>query len=223
LRASGGSSSDNFSDAFDVSVIDQLSAGQVFNGGLSVSGPGNLITAPVITGDGVVVPQQLSWSPANGNASINIAEGTSIVLRYRVKVLDSAQAAQPLTSASQIQWTSLSGVDLAQRNGSASPVFNDYHIGPVSATITTADTNTLLKTRLSDTFNATDANVRVGDVVDYELRMTLQEGSSPNVVITDILPKGLAFTAKLSVLTVSLPLPMPPWHRLAIAILVPQM
>jgi len=205
LTASGGSSSDNFSDVFDVSVIDQLSAGLVFNGGLSVSGAGNSIKAPVITGDGIVVPQQLSWSPNNSNASINIAEGTSIVLKYEVKVLDSVQAAQPLTSASQIQWTSLNGIDPAERNGSASPVFNDYHIGPVSATITTADTNKLLKTRLSDTFNAADANVRVGDVVDYELRMTLQEGSSPNVVITDTLPKGLAFSKIVSINGVTTP------------------
>ncbi len=205
LTASGGSSSDNFSDVFDVFILDQLSPGIVFNGGLSISGIGNSISNPVITGNGVTAPQQLSWSLANANASIHIAEGSTVVLTYEVKVLNSVLAAQPLKSESQIQWSSLNGSDPAQRNGTASPVFNDYHIGPISATITTADSNALLKTRLSDTFNATDANVRVGDVVDYTLRLTLQEGTSPNVVITDTLPKGLAFRKIVSINGVTIP------------------
>jgi uncharacterized repeat protein (TIGR01451 family)/fimbrial isopeptide formation D2 family protein len=188
------------SDAFDVSLIDSLSLGLAYQSGTaSIDGAGNTITEPTISGDGITTPQVLTWSLADTNADIDIVEGTTVTVTYDVVVLNTVQAGQSLTNSATAQWTSLEGIDANERNGTNSPPVNDYFTGPAVATITTADTIAIAKTRLNDTYNGADTNVRVGDIVEYELRMTLQEGTTPNVVVTDTLPQGLMFEEIVSI------------------------
>ncbi len=193
---------DNFSDAFDLTINDTLSLGMVFNGGLTVSGVGNTIAAPVITpvgADGIAIAENLSWSLANVNADIDVAEGTSVIMTYETIVLDEVLANQALTNSATIQWTSIDGPDANERDGSAVPVVNDYFTAPATTNTASSDNNTIVKTRLSDTFNAADNIVRIGDIVEYELRLTIQEGTSPAIEVVDTLPKGLMFTEVVSI------------------------
>ena len=199
MTASGGGIADNFSDAFDVSIDDSLSLGFAFSGGLTISGAGNTIAAPVIVGDGVTVPQTLSWSLASGNADIDIAEGTLVIMSYEATVLDEALAQQTLSNSAVMQWSSIDGADINERDGSGVPVVNDYRDGPSVTNTITSNNNTVLKTRLSDTFNAGDNIVRIGDIVDYELRLTIQEGTSPANIIVDTLPQGMMFEGVVSI------------------------
>ena len=194
-----GASANN-SDAFDVSLIDSLSLGLAYQSGTaSVDGAGNTITDPTLSGDGVATPQVLTWDLAAANADIDIVEGTTVTVTYDVIVLNTVTAGQSLTNSATAQWTSLDGIDANERNGSNSPTVNDYFTGPAVVSITTADTIAIAKTRVNDTYNGADTNVRVGDIVEYELRMTLQEGTTPNVVVTDTLPQGLAFEGIVSI------------------------
>ena len=80
-----------------------------------------------------------------------------------------------------------------ERNGIATPAYNDYFIGPATTTVVLGDTTTTTKTRLLDTYGAGDDVVRIGDIVEYELRLGLQEGALDNVFVTDTLPQGLIF------------------------------
>ncbi|MDO8988390.1 MAG: isopeptide-forming domain-containing fimbrial protein [Sideroxyarcus sp.] len=194
--AQGGA---NFSNAYDLALNDALSLGLLYNGNLTVSGTGNTIAAPVTAGDGVSVPQTLSWSVAQSNATINVPEGTAITIGYDVLVLDGVQANQALSNSAVMRWTGQPGANANERTGSATPAVNDYFTAPAVATQTVPDANTVTKTRLTDTYGAGDANVRIGDIVEYELRMHIQEGSSPNAVISDVLPEGLAFAELVSV------------------------
>ncbi len=193
FTAAGGAAGDNFSDAFDLRIDDQLSLGLVYQGNAGVTGAGNTIADPIVSGDGSVTPQTLVWRLEEGNADIDIAEGTTVDVTYDVRVLDSVQINQTLTNSATAEWTGLDGIDGNERNGTGAPVWNDYFIGPATTSVTVADTTTLAKTRLSDTYGPADDVVRIGDIVDYELRLGLQEGTLNNVVLTDTLPQGVVF------------------------------
>jgi uncharacterized repeat protein (TIGR01451 family)/fimbrial isopeptide formation D2 family protein len=193
FTAAGGAAGDDFADAFDLRIDDSLSLGLTYAGNPTVDGAGNTISAPTISGDGVTTAQTLVWSLEAGNADIDIVEGTVVNVSYEVLVLDSVLANQVLTNSVTAQWTGLDGASAYERNGTATPVYNDYFTAPVTTTLTVADNNTITKTRILDTFGAADANVRVGDILTYELRLGLQEGTHTNVRVTDILPQGLAF------------------------------
>lgn len=195
----GGVPGDNFSNAYDLTVEDSLSLGLLYSGNPTVTGVGNTIAAPVTAGDGITVAQTLNWSVANANAAIDAAEGSVVTITYDVLVLDGVLANQALSNSAVIRWTGQPGVNANERDGSATPAVNDYFTAPATTTQTVPDGNTITKTRLTDTFGAGDANVRIGDIVEYELRLNIQEGTNPNTVISDLLPQGLAFTEVVSI------------------------
>ena len=75
---------------------------------------------------------------------------------------------------------------------------DDYCAGPATATITTVDTNALAKSVIADSWDdalstANDGVLRVGDTVTYRLALTLREGQTAGVTVTDTLPAGLVF------------------------------
>ena len=203
FTASGGAVGDNFSDAYDLRIDDSLSLGLAYvPGTATVDGAGNTIIDPVVTGDGLSVAQSLLWRLEDATADIDIVEGTVVTVTYDVIVLDNVLAGQNLSNSASNQWTSIDGVDANQRDGSdapTSPSLNDYFNAPVTTTLTTLDNTTLSKTRLSDTFNPADANVRIGDLVDYELHLHLDEGSHKTLTINDVLPQGLQFEQVVSI------------------------
>jgi large repetitive protein len=210
LTAAGGAAApaDRFSDAFDIVVIDSLGPGLVYAGNPVVTNSGpfvNTIGAPTITGDGSVAsPQILTWDLSNSN--IDIQEGDSITVDYDVIIADSAIANQALDNSAIAQWTSLDGIVADERDASGTgdggaAITHIYQSGPQSGpTVITTTTNLFPgKTRLTDTFGAGDTDVRIGDLVDYELRVNLQEGTSQNTVLQDILPQGLQFEGIVSI------------------------
>ena len=190
LTAAGGAPADNFSDAFDIRIEDSLSLGLIYSGNPTVDGSGNTITSPVTAGDGVTVPQTLVWSLEDGNADIDITEGTAVTVTYEVQVDNSVLIGQSLSNSVVARWTSLNGTSALERNGTATPAYNDYFTGPVTATVVVGDTTATTKTRLLDTYGPGDDVVRIGDIVEYEVRLTLQEGSYNNITVTDTLPRG---------------------------------
>ncbi|MCW8987387.1 MAG: isopeptide-forming domain-containing fimbrial protein [Gammaproteobacteria bacterium] len=202
FTASGGVANDNFEDAFDVGIIDTLSLGLAYQTTTStVDGAGNTITDPTVVGDGVNTGQSLTWNLADATADIDVVEGTTVTVTYDVVVLNTVLANQVLTNSAVIQWTSLDGVNVLERTGTAAPALNDYFTGPATTTLTTPDTTVLAKTRVTDTYGAGDTDVRIGDIVEYQLSVTLQEGLTNNVVLTDSLPQGLAFESVVHINT----------------------
>ncbi|MCW8934372.1 MAG: hypothetical protein OQK98_06585 [Gammaproteobacteria bacterium] len=196
INASGGAL---FSDAFDVSIIDTLSLGLVYSGNSTISAGVGTISNPGTVGDGVSATQVMTWDLTNGS-NIDIPEGTAgVTITYDVLVLDTVLANQDLTNSAVIQWTSLNGVDANERDGSGG--INDYVNGPQTTTVTTTDNNSVSKTRLSDTSPALNAanDVRIGDIVDYQISLSLQEGTSNSVVLSDVLPQGLQYEGIVSI------------------------
>ncbi|MEJ2157424.1 MAG: isopeptide-forming domain-containing fimbrial protein, partial [Desulfobacteraceae bacterium] len=193
FTAAGGGAGDNYSDAFDVRIEDSLSLGLVYSGNPTVDGAGNTISVPATTGDGVTTPQTLTWSLEDGNADIDVTEGTVVTVTYDVQVDNSVLIGQNLGNSVIIRWTSLDGASTLERNGTATPAYNDYFTGPVTANVVVGDTTATTKTRLLDTYGPGDNLVRIGDIVEYEVRLSLQEGTTNNVTVTDTVPQGLIF------------------------------
>ena len=200
LPAAGGVANDNFADAYDLGISDTLSLGLAYqNGTATVDGAGNTISDPGIVGDGVASTQTLTWDLASANADIDISEGSTVEVTYDVLVLNDVLAGQTLTNSTSTQWAGLNGVNAEERDGSNSPAENDYFTGPATTSLTTPDNNLLSKSRLTDTYGAGDSDSRIGDIVEYEIRLTLQEGTTPDVIVTDTLPQGLAFESIVSI------------------------
>ena len=204
------------SDAFDVDIVDQLSGGLEFcslvdgggcadpvvsNGSPISSTPTSITGLITPGGTGTIAdPYILNWNSVNASATdIDILQGQSVTITYTVRVLENILPNQVLTNSASIEWTSTDGANINERTGAGG--VNDYASGPQTSTITTSDNNSVTKVRISDTSPALNAanDVRIGDLVDYRIRLSLQEGSSNSVVITDILPAGLQFESIVSI------------------------
>ncbi|WP_308366193.1 MULTISPECIES: isopeptide-forming domain-containing fimbrial protein [unclassified Microbulbifer] len=187
------------SDAFDLIVNEQLSLGLELVPG-SVTFGGAAIADPAVTGDGVNTAQTLDWNRTNSN--LDIAAGGNSQLVFDAVVLDSVLAATDLSGTSRIEWTSLDEDNTSpyERNGSDGVGgLNDYVIENSIAQLTAANDSTIAKTRLDDSYGTGDAQLRVGDFVEYELRLNLPEGSAPNAAIIDTLPQGMVFDGTLAI------------------------
>lgn len=177
----------NFSEAFDLILSDSLTLGLAYvPGTASLSG---VPVEPAIAGDGVSSPQTLTWS------GIDIPEGTTVTAVYDVRVQNTVTPGQVLANVATARWTSLSGSSANERDGSGG--INDY-VSSDSTNVGAPDLTNLTKSRLSDTFNTSSNDLRVGDRVQFELRVGLQEGTHNDLVLTDTLPAGLAFEVVVS-------------------------
>ena len=196
---------DGSSEAYDADVMDflpsnvSLGAGPATAqiNGVPVSG---FITTPNVLASGAVV-----WGYQNGDTSLDIPVGGTLVLTYNVNVL--ATSGAPITNSAYADWTSLSGSITGERTGAGCPNVtspNNYCTGPATASVTSFDPTTLAKSVVSDSWTttpstSTDSTLRIGDTVVYSLALTLREGVTQNVVLTDQLPTGLAFDSVVSI------------------------
>ena len=193
------------SEAYEADVMDFLpsnvslvpgSATAQING-VPVSG---FITTPTVLASGAV-----DWGYQNGDTSLNIPAGGTLVLTYNVSVL--ATSGAPITNSVYADWTSLSGSITGERTGAGCPNVtspNNYCTGPATASVTSFDPTTLAKSVVSDSWTTTpsigtDSTLRIGDTVVYSLALPLREGVTQNVVLTDQLPTGLAFDSLVSI------------------------
>ncbi len=153
-----------------------------------------------------------SWNATNPDYAI--APGASISFTFTVSVDIDVEPQEVLSNTLQASWQSLpdqntalnssgsigaDGSTLGMRNGAipnAGDAINDYET-TVTATITVLPAS-IGKTHLNDTYIA-GADVRIGDIVEYELRLTLPEGTTTSIVLSDVLPQGLQYESTVSV------------------------
>jgi len=198
LTASGTTFS---SDVFDVTITDTLGLGLVYAGNPTVTVGGgvsanNTIGAPVITGDSVNQAQTLLWSLNNGNADIDIAEGTSVTISYDVRML-SGVLAQSLANSAVAQWTGIDGPNAFERNGTDGiGGLNDYVTAPATATIGNLPLPYAHKTAQIYDDLGSPGIVDPGDVLRYTIVLS-NSGAVPatGVVLTDNVPANTTYVA----------------------------
>ncbi len=88
--------------------------------------------------------------------------------------------------------TGLAGSPAGERNGSGG--INSYQ-RTASANLTTKNitrTKTLIGTELNNPGNNAAAQATIGELIDYQMVVTIPEGTTPNLVLVDTLDNGLA-------------------------------
>lgn len=196
--------------AYDLNIVDTLPA----NFSLDTS----FTPTAIINGVNVVgfnpVPSgspngPLIWGRGNADNSLDIPPvvGNPLILTYRAIVGAGAESNVNYINSVVIDWTSLNNTvansSSYERTGAGCPTItapNDYCVGPITSTILTADTNSFAKAITYDSYAPNnDATARIGDTVTYRLSLGLQEGTTRNVNVQDVLPAGLEFLNIISI------------------------
>jgi uncharacterized repeat protein (TIGR01451 family)/fimbrial isopeptide formation D2 family protein len=194
------------STAYDVNVVDILPSALTFYSGFLPTATVNLapvsgfLATPAGTPGGPLV-----WGRDNGDGSLDIPVGGTLVLTYQTQVLESTAAA--FSNLAWVDWTSLNDPSPDERTGAGCPTTtapDDYCYGPVGVSTTTTDNNSLTKAIVADTYldaqsTGNDKIVRIGDTATYRLALNLGEGATRSVTVQDVLPAGMAYESLVSI------------------------
>ncbi len=166
------------SDAFDAVMSDPVLAGLTYvNGTLASSGA----ATASLTYNAVTNTIDATWDA--------LALGTSTTITFDVTVADPIQAGTDLTNTADISWTSLPdgtpGTNDANERTGAGGV-NDY---------SDTDTLTLTVAGTIDKENPVPTTYTIGDEVTYDIVVSLPEGTTNNLVVTDALPSGMEYVS----------------------------
>ncbi len=177
--------------AFETVIGDALPAGLFFPAGSIVT------VAPNNVSGHLEVPVT-SVTPAGWQSSpFDLPVGDSVTFTFTATLANSVQPGQTLQNAVSGTYTSRNGSDVNERTG-ASPgstqgddsQLNNYNAAALSGTITVADPIAIDKI-----FSPNPAQTRyaVGQLVTYRLRISLVEGTTKAVKVSDVLAAGLSF------------------------------
>ena len=205
LAAAGGTAGDVYAHAFELTIVDSLGLGLVYEAG-SATLNGTALANPSVAGDGVTAAQTLTWDPSL--VDIDLAEGTTATVTYQVRVLGSVVPGQSLTNSVVARWTGLDGDQSAvnERTGSGTPAVNDYFTQPATTTLMVPLAVAVTKSVVNQTTGQNPgANASPGDTLHYTLVLT-NESVVPvtNGALVDTLASYFA-PGSLQILSVSDP------------------
>ena len=174
---------DSSSEAFEYSFADSLPNGLQ---------PLGIISATL---NGVDVSDQIGFNNAGvfslSGADLDIPLGASLVVVYQVKVLDTIGPNETVGNAVVGSWSSLDGqvrpgAADGERTGTLpTDDVNDYLAGAQDAIETSGELS------MVKSVDADDTEFAVGEAVNYNLDISVFEGTLNNVVITDDIAPGL--------------------------------
>ncbi|MFN0070036.1 MAG: beta strand repeat-containing protein [Chloroflexota bacterium] len=183
--------------AFDVTLTDTVPAGLTVTG---VAHTGGLApdSAPSFVGN--LVTANYANLPRTGT--------NTSVIQITATVNGSVNPGQSIANAATVVWSSLpgnvstpqtsfSGISTERTGNTTDPggSENDYSATSPAANITIGSTSTVkAPTASSETFTAGN-NVAIGEVITYQVTITIPETTLPGSQLTDTLPTGLAFVA----------------------------
>lgn len=182
-------------NAYDVSLSDVLPAGMLITG----------INAPVLSG-GAVVDTALDGTGTNTLTGIfDIPLNGSVTFTFTAQIPNTVTPGQTLNADINVHYTSLDGTNANERDGSGignpenntaqstdTPV-NNYAAGvdtAVSVVNPFAVTKSVINTSQG---NDTSLNVVIGEVVTYQIAVSVMEGTTNGISIVDTLPAGLTY------------------------------
>jgi uncharacterized repeat protein (TIGR01451 family)/fimbrial isopeptide formation D2 family protein len=192
----GGSST-----AYDVNVVDNLPAELALYAGFTPTISGIPDTGFIPAPTAGALPGQLIWGRGNGDSTLDIPIGATLVLTYQVQVQTSTTTTFDNTVL--LDWTSLDNTIAAERTGAGCPAItapDDYCATATSLPLVIVDNNSLTKAIIADSWitdgsTAIDKTVRIGDTATYQLTLNLGEGTTNSVTVTDVLPPGMALVS----------------------------
>ena len=196
------------STAFDVNIADTLPANVALVVGSATATINGVAVTGFVASPATPSGTKLVWGRGNGDGTLDIPAGQSLVLTYQVRVVD-ASSVSSFTNSAYVDWTSLdedypidpvgNPVPGRERTGAGCPTItlpNDYCTGPAAVTVSTVDNTSIVKSVNADSYvedtSTTPHILRVGDTATYDLTLNMQEYTTRNVVVEDALPVGMA-------------------------------
>ncbi|MGO9601740.1 MAG: beta strand repeat-containing protein, partial [Isosphaeraceae bacterium] len=184
-------------DAFDLNLSDTLPADITY-------------VAPSLGNTNGVAPTSLSFS--NGSITADYSTlplGSTSTLTFQAKVNTSVAALTPVTNTASLTYTTLAGAvtqpispydpNSFDRTGNPSDPGGAANNLDASGSASFTPPAPLVKTIVStnQAFTTGD-NVAIGEEVQYQIAVTIPQGTTPNAVISDTLPAGLVFDSVAS-------------------------
>ncbi|MBK9138743.1 MAG: isopeptide-forming domain-containing fimbrial protein [Verrucomicrobia bacterium] len=158
------------------------------------------VQAPT-AGDFEISGSTLQVKPA---FTLNIPPGASVTLKVKGTVANTMTPGLSIPNTASLAWTSLQGGSPDERTGADGPggPLNDH---AADSTITSAGKLASFAKSLfeTDQTETSDPDVTIGEVVTYALKVTLPEGTTPDLTVTDNLPAGLDYESYSIVTTVA--------------------
>ena len=175
--------------AYDVSILDTLDAA------LLLTTPGSALS--ISSGPGYATLNQSGNTAGAVSTLLNqLNAGDTITITITAQVAVGAVAGDTISNSASISYSSLPGTQTGERDGSGG--VNDY-------TITDASTDFTLAQPTIDKQTPADITYSIGETVTYDILITVPEGSTNGLIVTDNLPAGLVYTS-FQVLTSGAPL-----------------
>lgn len=172
-------------DAFNAVFSDTLPAGIDWSGGISISvdpaSTATLSSGPTVTGQTI----SAEWD--------EMLEGQFTTFIVSGGVLSSAAAGQSIVNTGDVTWTSLPG-DVTTPQSAHSAISTERtgdqtDPGAAANDYIDSDDATITVTGSIDKVN--DGTYTIGETHTYDITVTLPEGNTQNLVVTDLLPAGL--------------------------------
>jgi len=193
LTAINTGSSD--STAFDVNLVDTLPEGLVLDTSFTPTATINSIPVPGFASMPAGAPAgPLVWGRENGDESLDIPAGETLVLTYRTIVQNILDPAGLIQNGVWGDWTSLAALNLYERTGEGCPTTtapNDYCVGPVFATTTGVAPEVVFQKSVINETTGADPGVTAspGDTLRYRLVATNISTAPAYFSITDELDR----------------------------------
>ena len=158
--------------AYDLALSDTLGAGLVLVAGSATT---------TLNGGGVA--ETATGLAVNGPT---LLPGQSFIVTYQARIADSVVFGSVLPNSARLQYDAVSGA--GGRAFAAAANASVTLLG--SATVVKAVIATGNPLTGSEQFNPANPDVTVGETITYRIIVTLAEGTTPSLVITDRLPSG---------------------------------
>ncbi len=183
LRHAGGSNS----TAYDTVLTDTIPAA------LTNATVSNVVATGVAAPVGGVLAGTVQV-PITG--TLDLPVGAIVTVTVQADLTADVNPAQVVTNTADLTWTTQPGANANERGSGDSLLgaggLNDYQVR--SSVALTVDSPVVAK-RLTATSaaNTSGTNVTIGEVITYAIDVSLPEGVTPSLVVTDALPSGLIY------------------------------
>jgi large repetitive protein len=161
----------NNAAAYDINLTDVLAGTLSF---VSVSATGATITSNTTAGNNVNIVLD------------TIAAGASATVTINATVASTTPVGSTIGNSTTVTWTSTPGATPGERNGGGG--INDYTGGANAGNFT-------LGRPTVDKLTPADTTYSIGETLTYDILVTLPEGVTQGLAITDNLPAGLDFVS----------------------------
>jgi len=179
VNHTGGSTA----DAFDLDLNDNLPAELE-----------NYTRTANINGRDVSGSFDITAGVLSTTRDVDLLEGEILTLRISGTVVSATTGGDTIDNEVELTWTGVDGVVTGERDGSGG-LINNY-----------SDSDTALQLTVEGTLDIDkvvtppeDGVVTIGETVNYTLTVTVAEGTTEGLVVTDLLPAGLSYAGNLVV------------------------